>query len=41
MPHARKLTLKILTDQKISLSINIGGADSIDFIFGIQIFPLI
>ena len=37
MSCAKKLTLKILTGQKFSLSVNFGGADSIDLKFAINL----
>ena len=37
MSCVKKLTLKILTGQKFSLSVNFGGADSINLKFAIDL----
>ena len=37
MSCVKKLTLKILTGQKFSLSVNFGGADSINLKFAINL----
>ena len=37
MSCVKKLTLKIITGQKFSLSVNCGGADSINLTFAINL----